>query len=130
MLALLYSAVVPTHLVTAHLSDQCRYFTANGTSTTGTLPLGIIQAAIAQAKANPYDTFTISFGAGPSLPQGEVRPASRLHAILTLSDAVGSCFHQAPADRPVSKHRSLEPVIQTDSHCALCLAHVVQFAGC
>ena len=54
----------------------CRYFTANGTSTTGTLPLGIIQAAVAQAKANPYDTFAIGFAAGPSLPQGEVRSAS------------------------------------------------------
>jgi hypothetical protein len=55
-----------------HVSGGCRYFTANDTSTTGTLPLGIIQASIAQAKANPYDTFTIGFAPGPSLPQGEV----------------------------------------------------------
>ncbi|CAL5219872.1 g1792 [Coccomyxa viridis] len=47
------------------------YFTANGTSTVGTIPLGLIQATIAQAKANPYDTFSISIAAGPSLPQGE-----------------------------------------------------------
>ncbi len=61
------------------LHGHCRYFTANGTSTTSTLPLGLIQAAVAQAKANPYDTFAISISAGPSMPQGEVRPTFCQH---------------------------------------------------
>ena len=39
--------------------------TANGTSTTGTLPLGLIQTAIVQTIANPYETFSISISAGP-----------------------------------------------------------------
>ena len=97
----------------------CRYFTANDTSTTGTLPLGLIQAAVAQANANPYDTFSIGIGAGPSLPQGEVRPEFYLHRIPTVPMDRSELLPHAPAARPVVRRRTLYEAEQTGSQCAL-----------
>ncbi len=76
-------APVCCHRGRTNFPRHCRYFAPNGSSTTGTLSPDLITAAIAQAKANPYDTFTIVLLAGPSLPQGEVRPASLLYATAT-----------------------------------------------